>query len=135
MGLAFTSVVVYLPQRFQAVNNLSPVKAGINVLPVLLVSAFGATFSGLILSRRNLCSYLIIFGNALQVVGLGLHSALPTNPAIATASYGYRAILGLGLGTTLSSSFVLARIEVRRSDIGMLFPFLILIDRLKEDLA
>lgn len=111
--------MVYLPQRFQAVNDLSPVKAGIQILPVLLVSAFGATFAGVLCSKRNVCAYLVIGGSALQLVGLGLHSALPTSAAIPAAGFGYQAVLGLGLGTLLSASFVLARLEVRRADIGM----------------
>lgn len=121
-GMAFTSIVVYLPQRFQAVNNLSPVKSGINILPVLLISALGATASGLVLSKWNICSYLIIAGNALQLIGLALQSSLPTTAVIPAAAYGYQAILGLGLGTTLSASFILARIEVRREDIGTFAP-------------
>lgn len=117
-GLAFTSTVIYLPQRFQAVNDSTPVESGIKILTVLLVSAFGATVSGLVLSKRNICSYLIILGTSLQLIGLGLHSSLPTTVSISTASYGYQVILGMGLGTTLSSSFILARIEVERKDIG-----------------
>jgi hypothetical protein len=126
-GLSFTSTVVYLPQRFQAVNALSPVKAGINILPVLVVSALGATVSGLVLGKKNICSYLVLMGNSLQLIGLGLQSSLSASDIIPAASYGYQAILGLGLGTSLSSSFILARIEVPRaiiaSTVGTLTQF------------
>nr|POE72010.1 efflux pump fus6 [Quercus suber] len=105
-------------RRFQAVNGLSPVKAGVSILPVLLVSAFGATVSGVLLSKRNLCSYFIIAANCLQLIGLGLLSSLPTSAPIPTVGYVYQTILGLGLGTALTSSFVLARIEVDRKDIA-----------------
>nr|POE51900.1 putative box c/d snorna protein [Quercus suber] len=117
-GLTFTSIVVYLPQRFQAVNGLSPVRAGINILPFLLVSAFGAILSGVVLSRRNLCSYFIISANCFQLLGLGLLSSLPTSAHIPSVGYVYQAILGFGTGTALISSFVLAKTEVERIDIG-----------------
>lgn len=85
---------------------------------MLLVSAFGAVLAGFVCSKVNICSYVIIAGSALQLVGLGLQSALPTDPKIPVASYGYQAVLGFGLGTLLSASFVLARFETRRADIG-----------------
>jgi len=119
--------VVYLPQRFQAVNDLSPVTAGIRICPALVVSAFAATATGFVLSKKNICSYMMIAGTALQLLGLGLQSSLPTSAAVPPAAYGYQAVLGLGLGTSLIASFVLARIEVRREDIGKLTPSIALL--------
>lgn len=124
--MTFTSIVVYLPQRFQAVNDFSPVRSGVNILPVLLISAFGATLSGLLLGTRNVCSYLIVAGNALQLAGLGLLSTLSTEATIPATAYGFQAVLGFGLGTTLSASFILARIEARREDIGTFTPLFVI---------
>lgn len=114
----FTSNVVYLPQRFQFVNDLSPVEAGIKILPLLLVSAGGNLVGGFIMGKVNLGAWITLVGNALQIIGLGLSSTVPTDAGIPASSYGYQAVLGMGLGTSLSGSFLLARIEVSKVDIG-----------------
>lgn len=115
-----TSVVVYLPQRFQSANGLSPVDAGLKLIPILVVSAAGSMAAGVILSKGNICAYLIILGTAFQLLGLGLYSSLPVTIEIPTVAYVYQAILGWGIGSTFSASFVLARIEVDRANIGKL---------------
>lgn len=119
-GIIFSSIVIYLPQRFQTVNGFSPIQAGERVLPFLLVSAFGATFSGVALSKKStFCSAFIMAGTALQVLGLGLHSSLSTSMEVPAVEYVYQAILGMGTGSVLSATFFLARIEIpRREDIG-----------------
>lgn len=112
--------MIYLPQRFQAVNALSPVDAGEKVLPFLLVSAFAAVFSGVTLSKKNWCSYYLIAGTSFQVLGLALQSTLPTSVEVPRIAYFYQALLGIGTGTSLLASFVLARIEIpHKEHIGM----------------
>ena len=70
------------------------------------------------MGKVNLGAWITLLGNALQIIGLGLSSTVPTDASIPASSYGYQAIVGMGLGTSLSGSFLLARIEVSRIDIG-----------------
>lgn len=70
------------------------------------------------MGKVNLGAWITLVGNALQIIGLGLSSTVPTDAGIPASSYGYQAVLGMGLGTSLSGSFLLARIEVSKVDIG-----------------
>ena len=110
--------IINLPQRFQIVNGLSPVDAGIRMLPLLLVSACGAGIAGAIASKKNVSWHILVLSNALQVLGLGLMSSLPSTEAIPKDQYGFQAILGMGFGLGLSSLFIVTRVEVEDDDLG-----------------
>lgn len=77
--------------------------------------------SDLIMGKKNVGSWIILLGNVLQLVGLGLSSSMVNSTNIPAAAYGCQAILGLGLVASLSASFLLARIEVSKRDIGKSF--------------
>ena len=70
------------------------------------------------MGKKNLGSWLILLGNVLQLVGLGLSSSVVNSTSIPATAYGYQLILGLGIGTSLGAYFLLARIEVSKKDIG-----------------
>lgn len=112
------ATIIFLPQRFQLSNGLSPVGAGIRMLPLLLLSAFGAGLGGAICSRKNVSFWILMGSLALQVLGLGLMSSLPISEAIAARQYVYQCILGLGFGLSLSSLALVARFEVKAVDHG-----------------
>lgn len=111
--------IINLPQRFQIVNGLSPVAAGVRMLPLLLVSAIGAGLAGFVASKKNISWHILVFSNALQVIGLGLMSSLPATETVPEKQYGFQAILGLGFGLGLSSLIIVTRVEVEDDDLGM----------------
>lgn len=110
--------IVFLPQRFQLPNGLTPAEAGTQMLALLLFSALGAGLGGAISSRRNIAWYILVTALALQLLGLGLLSTLPASGPVTVRQYGYQAILGLGFGLSLSSLVIMARVEVGPSDVG-----------------
>ncbi|KAL9594715.1 MAG: hypothetical protein Q9219_006879 [cf. Caloplaca sp. 3 TL-2023] len=118
-GFPFMVIIIFLPQRFQIENNLSPVDAGVKMLALLLLSAFGAGLAGFICSKKNLSWYLLVLSNALQVIGLGLLSSVPTSDTILARQYGYQVILGLGFGLGLSSLVIVSRVEVGEQDLAV----------------
>src|SRR5271168_3296957 len=97
-GFPFMVTIVILPQRFQIVNGLAPVDAGIHILPLLLLTALGAFMAGAISSKVNCAWYMLVFANALTVLGTGLMSSLPTEYDIPGVIYFYQAMLGFGFG-------------------------------------
>ncbi|KAL8667019.1 MAG: hypothetical protein Q9202_000941 [Teloschistes flavicans] len=119
-GFPFQAVIVNLPQRFQAVNGLSPTAAGIRLLPLLLCSPFASGLSGLLVTKAKVPpAYLLILGSALQLLGVGLTSSLPsTQQSIRPAQYGYEVLMGFGFGLGLSSLLVLVPMVVSKQDIG-----------------
>ncbi|KAK6827659.1 major facilitator superfamily domain-containing protein [Apiospora arundinis] len=53
-GFPFMMILIFLPQRFQLQNGLSPLDAGIRMLPLLVSSATGAAIAGIIAMRKNI---------------------------------------------------------------------------------
>ena len=119
IGFPFVSIVVNIPQRAQAVNGLSPVRAGIALLPLLLTSPFATAVQGVLTSNFKVPPvYLMLIGAVLQLVGVGLTSSLPTDrPSIAPQQYGYEVIMGLGFGLSLSTVLTLAPLVVKEADL------------------
>lgn len=71
----------FLPVYFQAVKQFTPAEAGVQMLPVLLVSVPSAIASAIILSRLGKFKLLHVVGFALMAVGLGLLSILDAESA------------------------------------------------------
>jgi hypothetical protein len=105
-----------LPQRFQIVNGLSPVEAGIHMLPLLLLTAVASGVTGAICSKRNYAFELLILSNILQIISTGLLSTLPNDGSIPPYQYGLQIVLGFGFGMGLVSLMVITRIEVSADD-------------------
>lgn len=119
--------IVILPQRLQIVNGLSPVDAGIHILPLLLLTAVGAFVAGIITSKVNCAWYMLLFANGMITLGTGLMSSLPTGHDIPAVNYFYQAMLGFGFGMGLSSLLVLSRCEVPLADNGMSILVLVIL--------
>jgi hypothetical protein len=66
-GFAFFVIIVNIPQRYQIVNDLSSDKAGLRLIPLLIMSAFGAGFTGWLCARRALDFYVLVAACALQI--------------------------------------------------------------------
>lgn len=117
IGFPFMTTVIFLPQRFQLANGLSPVAAGIRMLPLLLFSGIGSGLGGVLCSRKHIEKYLLSGSIAMQLVGLGLMTTLPIYGRINSSQYGYQVLLGLGFGLSLSTIVIVARREVREEDL------------------
>ncbi|KAF7595516.1 hypothetical protein BBP40_005852 [Aspergillus hancockii] len=116
-GFPFMMFVVFLPQRFQIQERLSPVTSGIRMLPMLLLSSFGAGCGGIINSKKNVSFYTLLTAITLQIIGLGLMATLPASGSLPAAQYGFQAILGLGFGLSLTSLVIISRMEVDGQDL------------------
>ena len=115
-GIPLYSIYIYLPQRFQIVNGLSPLNSGIHLLLVPLV-CFTATGIGSGLSFIKNISYpLLVAALALQCISLGLMTTLPSAADIPASLYGYETILGFGFGLALPTVSTIARMELSHFD-------------------
>ena len=110
--------IINLPQRFQIVNDESPVLSGIRILPLLLLSAVGSGISGAVVSKKNIACFVLMASNVLEILGTGLLSSLPTSETVPVRIYAYMAILGLGFGSSVVSLMVVTRTEVGVDDQG-----------------
>jgi MFS family permease len=119
MGFSFYPAILLLPQRFQAVNNASPSRAGIQLLTLTLTSPVFSFLSGALMPHRKPpAEYIILIAASLITVGIGLMSCLPVGMTTPIAVYGYEVILGAGLGAVMPASYFLLKIHVPEEDIA-----------------
>ena len=117
-GISIYSVNIYLPQRFQLANGLSPVDAGVRMLVLLVVSSVATGLGASICVVINIVYPILVVGFMLQILGLGLMSSLPVDEAVLARQYGYQTILGFGFGLSLSAIPVITRLELSHLDHG-----------------
>ncbi|KAF5673620.1 major facilitator superfamily domain-containing protein [Fusarium circinatum] len=112
MGACFYAAIILLPQRFQSVNGLSALSAGLKMLAFTLVSPVFSMACGVALSKKPLAVYILLFtGAALTTLGMGLLSSLPDSGPVSNPAYGYEVILGVGLGLMMPSLIFLLKVE------------------------
>jgi hypothetical protein len=126
-GFPFTSLVVNIPQRFQSVNGVSASRAGISLMPLLLMTPFASALSGLLVSNRKFRVpplYLVLLGSSLQLIGVGLDSSISTNveDGIQKIQYAYEVFMGLGFGLVLSSLLTFIPLVVDKKDTPVVSP-------------
>lgn len=114
------AALINIPQRLQVLNGTTAVNAGLRMLPLLLCSPVATTISGWILSRFKLPPlYMLAVGCALQAIGMGLFSSLPSSDTrIRPAQYGYQVIMGFGFGFNLGTLLMMVPLVVKQADMG-----------------
>ncbi|KAI4159145.1 MAG: hypothetical protein LQ342_006849 [Letrouitia transgressa] len=117
-GFPFMAVIINLPQKFQAVNGSSPTKAGLSLLALLLCSPLASALAGFFVTKLRIAPfYLVIGGAALQLIGVGLTSSLPSSQnGIPHAQYGYEVIMGFGFGFGLATLLTMVPLVVKKED-------------------
>ena len=116
-GAPFTVAVIQIPQRFQAVNNLPPLGAGIRLLPFALTCAIGSVVTAGVAGKAKIPPiYLMLGGSAIQVVGFALLSTAPKTTRISHAQYGYEAISGFAVGVNLCCLIMMTPFAVEKRD-------------------
>ncbi|KAI0132948.1 drug resistance transporter EmrB/QacA subfamily [Xylariales sp. AK1849] len=117
-GPPFMTVLINLPQRFQAVDGASPFEAGIHLLPLLLSSPVAVAVSGQIVTKLRVPPfYLLLFATSLQILGIGLSSSIHFTSG--KEMYGYEVIMGFGFGMGLVSLLIFTPVVVDRADMAV----------------
>lgn len=125
-GIPYNIIVIDIPQRFQAVSGLTPFDAGIRLLPFNFLISFASVMVNVIAGATGILPvYILLFGSAIQLVGLVLFSSLPTDDTIPAAIYGYQVLSGFGIGCVMGILLQIPPQVVQKRDIGKFFfvPF------------
>jgi hypothetical protein len=106
-----TIAVIFLPQRYQVVNQSSALDASAKLLSFAISMPFGLIL-GSILSGRLRLPFVATFvlGATLQTVGFALVSTVPNTVDFWTGQHAYNVIAGLGTGVSAGTYFVLVPI-------------------------
>ncbi|KAI1087573.1 drug resistance transporter EmrB/QacA subfamily [Rostrohypoxylon terebratum] len=117
-GPPFMTVLINLPQRFQAVDGETAFEAGIHLLPLLLASPVATAVTGQLAGKFKVPPfYILLFGASMQLLGIGLASSISFTSG--KAIYGYEVIMGFGFGMSLVSLLVFTPMVVKRSDMAV----------------
>ncbi|OTA55986.1 drug resistance transporter EmrB/QacA subfamily [Hypoxylon sp. EC38] len=117
-GPPFMTVLINLPQRFQAVDGASAFQAGIRLLPLLLASPVATAVCGQLAGKWKIPPfYLLLFGASMQLLGIGLASSIRFTSS--NAMYGYEVIMGFGFGMSLVSLLIFTPLVVQRADMAV----------------
>ncbi|TGJ78863.1 hypothetical protein E0Z10_g9909 [Xylaria hypoxylon] len=108
LGGPFVISVYQLPQRFQLVNGLSGLDAGVRLIPFTFASPVGTGFAATISGRLKIPPiWIILVGAVLQVIGFALLGTLPITTDLLPRTYGFEIIAGFGCGMNLALLFVI----------------------------
>ncbi|KAF5877909.1 putative mfs multidrug transporter protein [Botrytis fragariae] len=119
-GIPFNAVTINIPQRFQVVDGMSPVAAGVHLIPFNALIAFGTVIANVIVGKAHIpLIYLMFIGSILQIVGISLMSTIPNGLNVNSAIYGYEAIAGLGIGIVYGMVIVIPPHIVERRDLAI----------------
>ena len=118
IGVGMFGGITIVPQYMQIVQRMTPTKAGLMLLPMMLGIMAGSVISGQITAKTGRYKVFPIIGSALLVVGLLLfHRVGVDTPRWELVAY--MAIFGLGLGNCLQTLIVAAQNAVPGRDVGV----------------
>ncbi|THC97676.1 hypothetical protein EYZ11_002839 [Aspergillus tanneri] len=101
-GCPWNVIILYISQRLQLLVKMSPLEAGIHLIPFSAVATVASSLACLCSSKGRVpFVYTTLLGSFLQIVGVTLLSTLPESPTFPTEGPGYEALAGLGIGTTI----------------------------------
>lgn len=119
LGGPWFCAIFQLPQRLQIVNSLTPLQAGVRLIPFTLAAPFGSIISAILAKAAKIPPlYLVIFAAVLQVIGFSLLSTLPGTHRVLPAQYGYEIIAGFGCGINISLLILMTPFRVQERDKG-----------------
>ncbi|RAK79529.1 MFS general substrate transporter [Aspergillus fijiensis CBS 313.89] len=104
MGMLFT--MFQLPQRFQIVNQLTPLQAAVRFIPFTVATPVASV--PLI--------YLVLSASVLQVVSYVLLGIMPESLSIPAAQYGYQILAGFGCGVNLTLLILMTPFIIEKRD-------------------
>ncbi|KAJ6470866.1 iron permease [Mycena sanguinolenta] len=109
-------ITYYMEVYFQARFDVSPIGAGIDIMPLAFIGAPAGLIAGVIIQKTNSYRIPITAGWVLVVVGFGLMSTLDEN-ASRSKALASSVIVGLGTGSLILTTYfpVLAPIPVSKN--------------------
>ncbi|KAK7047800.1 hypothetical protein VNI00_006128 [Paramarasmius palmivorus] len=117
LGAGLFTHTIFLPQRMQVVDGLSPVTAGVRMLPLLLLLGFLSPFAGAAVMITKSYRPLMWFASSVGAVGAGLLSTLAV-PTQFSKIYGFEAMVGFSIGVTITVSTIIIQFCVERRDLA-----------------
>lgn len=116
IGASLQVMVFTLPIWFQAIKGVSPVKSGIDNIPLVIALVVASIFSGGLVSKLGYYTPFMIASSMIMSVGAGLITTFKQNTGHAEW-IGYQVIYGFGLGLGMQQSAIACQTVLSRQDI------------------
>ena len=118
VGFAVLGVIPFLPLYLQVVDGKSPVRAGLEMTPVMLSLVVASVTCGRLIARRGKYRMFPIAGSTSLIVGLVLLSRMTPDSAYVLQAVGM-ALLGIGIGSVVQILILTAQNSVPTADLGV----------------
>jgi Major Facilitator Superfamily len=103
LGSTMLGTIVYIPLWFQAIKGTTPVKSGIDTIPMVLGLVVMSILSGIIVGRVGYYTQFLYLGTLFMSVGAGLLTTLKADSPH-EKWIPYQALLGFGVGMGMQQS-------------------------------
>ncbi|TQS33880.1 hypothetical protein Golomagni_05761, partial [Golovinomyces magnicellulatus] len=116
-GAGLITLTYYLPIWFQAIKNVTAIRSGIMLLPLMLSTVVGTITSGITISKTGYYTQFFWISSIMVPIGAGLISTF--TPTTGPAKWiGYQIIAGLGVGFGMQQPMNVVQTVLGRSDIA-----------------
>ncbi|OZJ01503.1 hypothetical protein BZG36_05626, partial [Bifiguratus adelaidae] len=116
-GMAFVSLVYYLPTYFQVVRGDDATTSGLRMIPMQIAMAIASTLSGWTISKWGRFKLVVVAGACLLTLGTGLTTMFNVNTSFGEV-YGFGIILGFGVGSLFASTVIAVQSAAERKDVA-----------------
>ncbi|CCM00317.1 uncharacterized protein FIBRA_02347 [Fibroporia radiculosa] len=117
LGAGFYTTTIFLPQRMEVVDLVSPITAGIRMLPQLLLTGLMSIVAGGIVVKTRRYRGIMWASASIGPIACGLLSILTAHTSF-PQQYGFEALAGIAFGTTLPVSTIIVQFGTERSEIA-----------------
>ncbi|KAK1596879.1 major facilitator superfamily transporter [Colletotrichum navitas] len=110
-GLPYVALTVIIPERMQVIEQETPLRSSLYLLPMLGACALGSFLAGAICSRSNNSALVMIVASVAQLIGISLMLIVSSVGSSFVPAYGFTFIFGLGVGLVFGSATILSGVE------------------------
>jgi hypothetical protein len=103
LGSTMLGTIVYIPLWFQAIKDTTPVKSGIDTIPMVLGLVVMSILSGVIVGKVGYYTQFLYLGTVFMSIGAGLMTTLKADSGH-QKWIPYQALLGFGVGMGMQQS-------------------------------
>ena len=114
-GSAMMIMVYYIPIWFQAIKDVSAIKSGIDILPLILSLVFSSISAGILVTKIGYYTPFMIASSAIMSIGVGLITTWTPN-TMHPQWIGYQILFGFGLGMGMQQASLAAQAVLSRKD-------------------
>jgi MFS family permease len=117
VGVAMFGSTMFLSQYFQLAHGMTPTRAGLMSLPLVLGLLVTSIVTGRLISSTGLWKKYLVGGAAVMSVGMALLSMIDAHTSLWMVG-GFMLVLGLGLGAIQQNLVLAVQNSVPHSEVG-----------------